>query len=492
MYKIKELINKLNLKEDEYELYGNYKAKLNIKPNKKGKLILVTSINPTPFGEGKTTLSIGLVDSLNKIGINACGALREPSLGPVFGRKGGAIGGGKAKIEPEDDINLHFNGDFHAIESANNLLCAIIDNHIYQGNELGIDRVTFNRCMDMNDRALRHIKLDTREEKFDITPASEMMAIFCLSSSLEDLKNKIGNIIVGYTKEDKPVFAKELNCVNAITLLLKEALKPNLVSTLYGNPVIVHGGPFANIAHGCNSIIATDTALSLSDYVVTEAGFGSDCGALKFFDIKSRFDDLNPICVIINVTVKALKYNGENSLEKGICNLKFHIENMKKFNDNVIVSLNRYDDNTEEEIDYIRNYCKELNTEFVVSSMYSDGETGCIELANKVLDLENTKKYEIYDVKEDIKTKIEKVCKLYGCNKVEYKIDLKKYPDLPICIAKTPDSITDNKNVLGYPKDFTMTVTDIKVNNGAGFIVVYMGGVLTMPGLGKNSKYLEM
>ena len=496
MKKIIEVINKLNLSDDEYELYGNYKAKLNIKnKDKKGKLILITSTNPTPYGEGKTTLNIGLTDSLNKLGYKAISTLREPSLGPVFGRKGGASGGGLAKVEPELDINLHFTGDFHAITSANNLLCSIIDNHMYQGNELNIDEVVFNRCLDINDRELRNIKLNNREEHFVITPASELMAILCLSKDLDDLKNRISKIIVGYTKDKKEIYVSDLKCTDALTILLKEAIKPNLVGTLYGNPCIIHGGPFANIAHGCNSIIATNTALTLADYVVTEAGFGSDLGALKFFDIKSRIDNFNPICVVINTTIKSLKYNGNDNLEKGLENLKFHIENMQKFNDNVIVSLNKFESDTEEEIKIVKNYTKELNTDFVVSTMYQDGEDGCIDLANIIINKENTKKYEIYNLEDDLDTKIKKVCKLYGCNDIEYKC-LDKIKNInknyPICIAKTPASITDDKNKLGYPTNFTMTVTDVKVFNGAGFIVVYMGNILTMPGLSKDSNYLKM
>ena len=496
MKKILDIINNLNLNENEYELYGNYKAKLNVDYNKKqGKLILITSTNPTPYGEGKTTLNIGLTDSLNKLGYKTISTLREPSLGPVFGTKGGACGGGLSKIEPEEDINLHFTGDMHAVTSANNLLCAIIDNHIYQGNELGIDKVVFNRCMDINDRELRTINLKNRVDHFDITPASEIMAILCLSENLNDLKKKISKIIVGYTKDGKEIYVEDLKCSDALTILLKDALKPNLVQTLYGNPAIVHGGPFANIAHGCNSIIATKTALSLSDFVVTEAGFGSDLGALKFYDIKSRIGNFNPICVVVNTTIKALKYNGNDNLKEGLSNLKFHIENMQKFNDNVIVSLNKFEEDTNEEINIVKEYTEGLNAKFVISTMYKDGEDGCLDLAKVITNLENTKHYEIYDLKDDLKTKIEKVCKLYNCNNIEYKcldkINSINY-NYPICIAKTPASITDNSKILGCPKNFTMTVTDVKVFNGAGFIVVYMGNIMTMPGLSKNSNYLKM
>ncbi len=489
MQKIINLIEKMGLNDSEYELYGNYKAKLNIKnKNKKGKLILITSINPTEYGEGKTTLNIGLNDSLNKLGYKSISTLREPSLGPVFGSKGGATGGGKAKIEPEMDINLHFNGDFHAITSANNLICAIIDNHIYQGNSLNIDKVVFNRCIDINDRALRNIKLNNRDESFQITPASEIMAIVCLSKDINDLKERISRIIIGYNKSGEEIYVSDLNCVEAIVLLLKDAIKPNLVETLYGNPVIIHGGPFANIAHGCNSVIATNTALSLGDYVITEAGFGSDLGAIKFFDIKKRIGNYNPICIIINITVRAIKH-------VGIDNLKFHILNMLKFNDNVIVSLNKFEDDTDSDIKYIKDYCNDLGVKFFISTMYKDGEDGCISLAKEIVNLNNRKEFEIYNLNDNLQDKIEKLCSLYGCKNIEYDC-LDKIKSInknyPICIAKTQYSITDNKETLGYPKDFTMKVTDVKVLNGAGFIVVYMGNVLTMPGLGKNPNYLKI
>lgn len=503
MMNILDIAKKINI-ENNIEPYGRYKAKiLDYKSkSKKGKLILITSINPTPQGEGKTTLSIGLNDSLNKIGENSIVVLREPSLGPVFGTKGGAIGGGKAVVRPENDIDLHFNGDFHAITSANNLLSAVIDNHIYQGNELKIKTVIFKRCLDVNDRALRSIQLNDRKETFVITTASEIMAIVCLAKDIHDLKEKLDNIIVGYNDKDEPVFAKELKCTDAMTILLKDAIKPNLVQTGYNNPAIIHGGPFANIAHGCNSIIATNYALGISDYIITEAGFGSDMGALKFLDIKCRLNNIYPDAIVINATIKALKYNGNGNLEDGICNLGFHIDLMKKFNSNIIVSLNKFTDDVGEEIEQVRKYVKEFNVDFVISSMYQDGEDGCIELANKIKDLkENTKKFEIYSLEEDIYEKINKICKLYGAKEVAYtkqakekinKIKNTKYEKLPICIAKTPASITDNKEILGWPKDFVMTVTDIQPQNGAGFIVIYMGDIMTMPGLGKNSKYLTM
>ena len=504
MKNIFDIAKKIGI-EKEIEPYGYFKAKINIKKSnneKKGKLILVTSINPTPQGEGKTTLSIGLNDSLNKLGVKSIVVLREPSLGPVFGTKGGATGGGKAIVEPRNDIDLHFNGDFHAITSANNLLSAVIDNHIYQGNELKIKEVIFKRCLDVNDRALRNVSLDDRKETFVITPASEIMAIICLAKNIDDLKEKLDNIIIGYNDDGKEVFAKDLGCTDALTILLKDAIKPNLVQTGYDNPAIVHGGPFANIAHGCNSIIATNYALSISDYVITEAGFGSDMGALKFYDIKCRLNDIYPDATIINATIKALKYNGNGNLEEGICNLGFHINLMKKFNSNIIVSLNKFDDDKEEEIEYLKNYVKDFNVDFAISSMYQDGEDGVIELANKVINLPNNNiKYKAYEENDSIYEKITKITKLYGASNIVYtdkakekidKLEETEYAKLPICIAKTPASITDNKNTLGWPKDFIMTVTDIQLQNGAGFIVIYMGDIMTMPGLGKKPKYICM
>ena len=504
MENIFDIAKKIKI-EKEIEPYGYFKAKINVKDNikdRKGKLILVTSINPTPQGEGKTTLSIGLNDSLNKIGINSIVVLREPSLGPVFGTKGGATGGGKAVVLPREDIDLHFNGDFHAITSANNLLSAVIDNHIFQGNELKIKDVIFKRCLDVNDRALRNISLEHRNETFVITPASEIMAIICLARNIDDLKEKLDKIIIGYNEDDKEVFAKDLGCTDALTILLKDAIKPNLVQTGYNNPAIIHGGPFANIAHGCNSIIATNYALTKADYVITEAGFGSDMGALKFYDIKCRVNNIYPDATIINATIKALKYNGNGSLEDGICNLGFHINLMKKFNSNIIVSLNKFDDDTDKEIEYVKKYVSKFNVDFVTSSMYQDGEDGAIELARKIINLpKNNLKYKIYDDKDSLYEKIKKTTKLYGASNIIYtdkamkKIDnleKSKYKNLPICIAKTPASITDNKDMLGWPKNFNMTVTDIQLQNGAGFIVVYMGDIMTMPGLGKKPKYINM
>ena len=494
MKNIKEVAKKIKIKGDNLFYYGNYIAKIDNKyrGRKHGKLILVTSINPTPYGEGKTTLSIGLNDALNKLGKNAIAALREPSLGPVFGRKGGAIGGGKAVVEPSADINLHFTGDFHAITSANNLLCAIVDNHIFQGNELQIDKVNIKRCLDVNDRSLR--------DKFVITTASELMAIFCLATDLNDLKRRIGNIIVGFTKDGKEIYARDLHAEDACTILLKDAINPNLVQTLYGNPAIIHGGPFANIAHGCNSIIATKLALSVSDYVITEAGFGSDMGAVKFFDIKCKENNIYPEAVVLNCTIKALKYNGEDNLEKGIGNLEYHIKNMSKYTSNLFVSLNRFTDDTDAEVEYIRKFVENMGYQFSVSTMFKDGEDGCIELANQILNMKkNKKKYLMYDREDDLVTKINKVCKNeYGAKEVVFsdeakkKLEILKDSKLNIIISKTPMSITDDPKVLGYPKDFTMTVTDINLYNGAGFITVLLGGVLTMPGLAKVSNYLNM
>ena len=501
---IKDIASKIGI-ENNIEMYGDYKAKIkNFKPsnNKKGKLILVTSTNPTPAGEGKTTLSIGLQDSMRKLGVNSLVCLREPSLGPVFGSKGGAIGGGKAKVLPEDDINLHFNGDFHAITSANNLICAIIDNHIYQGNSLDIKEVNFHRCLDVNDRELRSVELKNRKESFVITPASEIMAILCLAKNEKDLRNKLDNIIVGYNSKGEEILAKDLECTGALMVLLKDAIKPNLVQTLYNNPAIIHGGPFANIAHGCNSIIATNYALGVSDYVITEAGFGSDCGALKFLDIKCRLNDIYPDVIIINSTIKSLKYHGNGDLVKGFENLKFHIDLMKNYNDNIIVSLNKFDTDTDEEINTLKELVENENVKFVISSMYLDGEDGCLDLANYIINLdnENTKHFKAYNINDKVENKIKSICNLYGTDKIVYadgvrekleKINNSKYKNLPICIAKTPMSKTDNKDLLGNPKDFTMTVTDIYVEGGAGFIVVKMGNIMLMPGLGSKPRYLN-
>lgn len=512
MKDIKSIASRLNINENDIELYGKYKAKLNlnINNNKKGKLILVTSTNPTPYGEGKTTISIGINDGLNKIGKDSIVVLREPSLGPVFGIKGGATGGGYSQVVPMEDINLHFTGDIHAIEMANNLLCAIIDNHIYQGNTLGIDKVVFNRCVDLNDRALRNVEIKydnkglTRSDKFNITVASEIMAILCLATSIDDLKTKIGNIIIGYTKDNKEIYARELNCVGAVTLLLKDAIKPNLVQTLEGNPAIIHGGPFANIAHGCNSIIATNMALSLCDYVVTEAGFGADLGAEKFLDIKCPIAGIKPNCIVINSTVRSLKYNGNDSLEEGILNLKRHVENISKYTNNIIVCINKFNEDKDEEIEYIINYITDLGYQIELCTSYENGGNGAVKLSQKIVEIcENDIDYKpLYDYDDSIINKINTICKeIYRAKNIIYTdevIDKIKYyenngfKNLPICIAKTQYSFTDNPKLLGAPNDFDMNVTDIKLSNGAGFIIVYMGNIMTMPGLGKNSAYLNM
>jgi Formyltetrahydrofolate synthetase len=503
---INDIAKKLDIDIEELCPYGKYIAKIeNKKGTKKGKLILVTSTSPTPYGEGKTTLSIGINDALNKIGENSIAVLREPSMGPVFGIKGGATGGGYSQVVPMEDINLHFTGDIHAITSANNLLCSIIDNHIYFGNELNIDtnRVVFSRCVDLNDRALKKVNIEAtnRDDNFCISVASEVMAILCLSKDVVDLKKRLGNIIVAYDIKGNEVYAKDLKAEEAMTILLKDAIKPNLVSSLEENPILLHGGPFANIAHGCNSVIATTLGLSLSDYVVTEAGFGSDMGALKFFDIKCRELNINPDIVVLNTTIRGLLYNGNDNLEKGASNLRFHVENMLKFNSNLIVVLNKFENDTDEQIQYIQNVCNEYNVKFYVSKNFKFGSAGATHIAENIVKLSkkpNEKTYTIYDLEDSLKIKIEKLCKnIYGASeivfdkKVMQKLDICNKP-YPICIAKTPYSISDDKSKLGFPKDFKMTVTDIKVNNGAKFITVYMGNVMTMPGLAKHANFEKM
>lgn len=495
---ITEVANKLSLNENNLILYGNDKAKIEIDNiNPTGKLILVTSINPTPYGEGKTTLSIGINDALRKLNINSVAVLREPSLGPVFGIKGGATGGGYSQVIPSNDINLHFTGDMHAIESANNLICALIDNHIYQGNILNINpnQIQFKRCMDMNDRALRNIKLNNRNESFNITAASEIMAILCLSNNINELKNKIDNILIGYTFNNEPIYFKEFNCTNAIYELLKDAFKPNIVQSLENNPVIIHGGPFANIAHGCNSIISTKLGLTLSDYVITEAGFGSDLGAEKFFDIKCRFGNILPFLTIINVTVKALKYHGDNDLAKGIINLKGHIENMKIFNSNILVVINKYSDDKIEDINYIKNYVNNLNVDIKVSDAYNLGSDGAIDIANYIINLKQNNFKFLYNLEDTIENKINTICtSIYHSNKIIFnkeilnKIEkIKKigFNNLPICIAKTPSSFSHNPKLLGLPTNYDIEIKDIEVKSGAGFIIVYLGNIMTMPGLPK-------
>ncbi len=524
---IKKIAKKLNINSKYLECYGKYKAKISLDifkkiDKKEGKLILVTSTNPTPYGEGKTTMSIGIDDALCKLGKNSLVVLREPSLGPVFGIKGGATGGGYSQVVPMEDINLHFTGDIHAIETCNNLLCAIIDNHIYQGNKLNLDldRITFNRCVDLNDRALRNITLKydnkglERNDKYNITVASEIMAILCLSNDIDDLKKRLGNILIGYNKKGKMIFAKDLKCVDSLALILKDAIKPNLVQTLENNPAIIHGGPFANIAHGCNSIIATKLALKLSDYVITEAGFGADLGAEKFLDIKCPIANLKPNAIVINSTIRSMKYNGgvdKNNINKenidaikdGILNLKKHILNMKKYTKNIIVCLNKFDFDTDNEINFVKKYVEDLGVLFEISQTYSKGSLGGIELAKKVINLcENEIDYKkLYDYNDSIINKINTICKeIYGASEViisdkalnkikDFEI---KFGNLPICIAKTQYSLTDNKDILGCPKDFKMTVTDVRLSSGAGFIVCLMGNIMTMPGLSKEPAYLNM
>ena len=525
--KINKVAKKLDIPSRFLETYGSYKAKLSLnllkKTNPDGKLILVTSTNPTPYGEGKTTMSIGLHDAMSLLGKKSLVVLREPSLGPVFGIKGGATGGGYSQVVPMEDINLHFTGDLHAIETCNNLLCAIIDNHIYQGNKLNLDlnRIEFKRCVDLNDRSLRNvtIKYDNkgleRNDNYNITVASEIMAILCLATDIKDLKRRLGNILIGYNKKGKMIFAKDLKCVDALALLLKDAIKPNLVQTLENNPALIHGGPFANIAHGCNSIIATKMGLKLADYVVTEAGFGADLGAEKFLDIKCQIANLKPNVIVINSTIRSMKYNGgvvkeeinqENleALKVGINNLKTHILNMQKYTKNIVVCLNKFNNDTDKEINYVKNFCQDLGCRFAISTSYVEGGKGSINLAKEVIDLCNKDvDYKpLYDFSEPIITKIEKVCQeIYHAKEVIIsakaleKINLlnkNNFANLPICIAKTQYSLTDNPKILGNPKDFTMTVTDIRLSAGAGFIVVLMGSIMTMPGLPKESAYLKM
>ncbi len=526
--KISDIASDLGITEDELEPYGHYKAKiteaciqrLSDKPD--GKLILVTAINPTPAGEGKTTTSIGLAEGMYKLGKKAVLALREPSLGPVFGIKGGAAGGGYAQVVPMEDINLHFTGDMHAITSANNLLCALLDNHIQQGNALNIDprRVQIKRCLDMNDRALRNCivglgtKMDgvPREDHFCITVATEIMAILCLASDLKDLKKRLGNILTAYTYDNKPVFAKDLNAVGSMTALLKTAINPNLVQTLENTPAIVHGGPFANIAHGCNSVRATKLAMKLGDYAVTEAGFGSDLGAEKFFDIKCRFAGLKPSCTVLVATIRALKYNGgvpkeeltaENlaALKKGIVNLKTHIENMHKYGVPVVVAINHFYTDTEAEIQYIKDFCREVGTAVAFSDVFLNGGNGGRELAQAVIDTIDrcdgcqTDFKPLYDEKLTVKEKLDIIAReIYRADGVTYTSQAEKsikeiealgYGETPVCVAKTQYSLSDDPKKLGKPEGFTVTIRDVKLSSGAGFVVAYAGDIMTMPGLPK-------
>ncbi len=525
MLKIKDIAERLGINDDELEPYGHYKAKISQayidrqKDKPDGKLVLVTAINPTPAGEGKTTTSIGLSEGMQKLGINSVLALREPSLGPVFGVKGGAAGGGYAQVVPMEDINLHFTGDMHAITAANNLLCALLDNHMQQGNALGIDQrqVQLKRCLDMNDRALRNCivglgsRMDgiPREDHFQITVASEIMAILCLATDLDNLKERLGNILVAYTYDNKPVYARDLNAVGAMTALLKEAINPNLVQTLENNPAIIHGGPFANIAHGCNSVRATKLAMKLGDYCITEAGFGSDLGAEKFFDIKCRYAGLKPDCVVLVATIRALKYNGgvpkaeltaENldALSKGIVNLGAHIENMKKYGVPVVVAINHFYTDTDAEIEFIKNFCKENDTPVAFSDVFLKGGEGGIELAKAVVDAveNNVSNFKpLYDEKLPIKEKLNIIAKeIYRADGVIFtakaekeiaKIEELGYGNIPVCVAKTQYSLSDDPTKLGKPENFEITVRDVKLSAGAGFVVALTGDIMTMPGLPK-------
>lgn len=522
--KIDEIARRLNIKEDDIECYGKYKAKIsnevyrNLKNEKDGKLILVTAINPTPLGEGKTTVSISLADGLTQIGKKSILALREPSLGPVFGIKGGATGGGCSQVAPMEDINLHFTGDIHAITSANNLLSAMIDNHIYYGNELDIQKVTWKRCIDLNDRQLRRIEtglsgeknIKTREDGFDISVASEIMAILCLVENVDELKQKLGNMIIGYNSKEEPIYAKNLKAEGAMAVLLKDAIKPNLVQTLEHTPAIIHGGPFANIAHGCNSIIATKLAMKLADYTVTEAGFGADLGAEKFLDIKCRKAGIKPNVVVIVATIKALKYHGGiekekiqekniQGLQNGMNNLYKHIDNIKeKFGLNVIVAINKFNTDNEEEINFIQQELMKKNIEFSLVEGWKKGGKGATDLAEKVVKMSDDSKNikYIYELEDSIKTKIEKIAiEIYGAKGVNFteqaleeisKIEKIGYEKLPICIAKTQYSLSDDSKNLECKEPFEITIRDIELKTGAGFIVALTGKIMTMPGLPKE------
>ncbi len=525
MEHITKVAEKINLSEDDIELYGKYKCKISLdvlkekQNNKDGKLVLVTAINPTPAGEGKSTVTVGLGDALRRMGKNSVIALREPSLGPVFGIKGGAAGGGYAQVVPMEDINLHFTGDMHAITSANNLLSAAIDNHIHQGNDLRIDsrRIIFKRVIDMNDRALRQVVVGLggkingflREDGFMITVASEIMAILCLAKDLSDLKERMGNILIAYNLDGEPVYAKELGIQGAMALLMKDAIKPNLVQTLENTPAIIHGGPFANIAHGCNSVIATKLALKLSDIVVTEAGFGADLGAEKFLDIKCRYGELTPDCVVIVATIRALKHHGGvkkddlntpniEALKFGVSNLEKQIENIKKYNVPVVVAINKFTSDSEEEVRFIKDFCKESGVRVALSDVWAKGGEGGIELGTEVIDVlenEESKFKVLYDINKSIEDKINNIAwEIYGANGVNYTPQAKKQIEelekfnldkLPICMAKTQYSLSDNPSLLGRPENFDITVKEVRVSNGAGFIVALTGDVMTMPGLPK-------
>lgn len=524
--KIKEIAAKVGLTEDDLELYGNYKAKIHLdklnSDKKDAKLILVTAINPTPAGEGKSTTTIGLADAMNKIGKKTVVALREPSFGPVLGVKGGAAGGGYAQVIPMEDINLHFTGDLHAITTATNAIAAMLDNHIQQGNELGIDptRIILHRCLDMNDRALRNVIVGLggptngvpREDHFDITVASEVMAVLCLATSLEDFKLRISRMVIAYTYDKKPITVEDIKATGAVTLIMKDALMPNLVQTLEHTPTLIHGGPFANIAHGCNSVIATKTALKMADYVVTEAGFGADLGAEKFLDIKCRMADLHPSCVVIVATIRALKMHGgvdkkdlaiENvdALLKGITNLEKHIENIGKYNLPYVVAINKFGTDTENEVRALENWAKEHNHPVALSEVFAKGSAGGVELAEKVveeIELHDGAEHfaPIYDAALPIKDKITAICtKIYGADGVEFTTTAKNqmaaikrngWDKLPICIAKTQYSLSDNPKLLARPSNFTITIRELKPSIGAGFIVALSGDIMTMPGLPKE------
>jgi len=532
MLKIGRIAENLGISEDDIEPYGHYKAKLSeelfskTSSNPDGKLILVTAINPTPAGEGKTTISVGLAESMAKIGKNAVLALREPSLGPVFGIKGGAAGGGYAQVVPMEDINLHFTGDMHAITAANNLLCALLDNHMQQGNALGIDqrRIMIDRCLDMNDRALRNIVVGMggkvngvpRQDSFRITVASEVMAILCLASDLTDLKERLGRILVAYTYDNQPVYARDLGAHGAMTALLKDALKPNLVQTLENTPAIMHGGPFANIAHGCNSVRATKLALKLGDYCITEAGFGADLGAEKFFDIKCRFAGLKPSCTVLVATIRALKYNGgipkaelttENveALKKGIVNLKTHIENIRKFGVPVVVAINRFHTDSEAEIAYIKEFCAEMGVEVSLAEIFAKGGEGGTDLAQKVCDVIAKGEADfkpLYDEKLPIKEKLTTIAKeIYRADGVNFTAQAEKaikeiealgFGEIPVCVAKTQYSLSDDATKLGKPENFVITVRDVKLSAGAGFVVALTGDIMVMPGLPKAPAALKI
>lgn len=525
MLPIQDVAAGLSIDAEDLEFYGKYKAKLPLslcekyKDRADGKLILVTAINPTPAGEGKTTVTVGLGEAMQKIGKNAIIALREPSMGPVFGVKGGAAGGGYAQVVPMEDINLHFTGDMHALTAANNLLCAVLDNHIQQGNALSIDprRILFKRCLDMNDRALRNVVVGLggkvngvpREDGFMITVASEVMAILCLASDLEDLKKRLGDILVAYTYDGKPVFARDLDCVGAMTALLKDAIKPNLVQTLENTPALMHGGPFANIAHGCNSVTATKLGLKLADYCITEAGFGADLGAEKFLDIKCRFAGLKPSCIVLVATIRALKYNGgvpkaelgqENveALKKGIINLQTHIENMQKYGVPAVVAINRFGTDTDAEIAVIEEFCKNMGVEVSLTEVFAKGGEGGRDLAQKVCKTieEKPSNYRpLYDTDLSIPEKLETIAKeIYRADGVTFTAAAKKSlaeiealdkDKLPVCVAKTQYSLSDNPALLGKPEGFTLTVRDIRLSAGAGFVVALTGDIMTMPGLPK-------